>query len=150
MQAGSSAASIERHGRARIVGAILSAAVLAALIAAPAATLARGTGSGGTASTLTLSGTATFGVDANLVVVDPPVKSIQEVSVSCAHNGTQMYLDVHTQRYANWTRFTLWSQAWQDAGGVSAACTAQLFYYTWQGKTETGLVVEATTTFTTN
>jgi hypothetical protein len=40
MQAGSGAASIERHSRGRIAGAILSAAVLAALIAAPAATLA--------------------------------------------------------------------------------------------------------------
>jgi len=67
--------------------------------------------------------------------------------VSCAQNGDNVYLDVHTQNQASWLQFTLWSQTWANAGGGSANCVAQLYYYTWQGKRETGLVVEAQTSF---
>jgi hypothetical protein len=102
-----------------------------------------------TTNSITLNGAASFGSTASFTVVDPPVSSVQEVSVTCGQT-TQVYLDVHTQNDANWTQFNLWSQAWQDAGGGPANCTAQLYYYTWQGHQETGLVIEATTTFTTS
>jgi hypothetical protein len=149
MQARALTASFDRLSAGRIRAVALSAVVLAATVAAPAAVLAKGTPAP-TTNSISLNGSASYGSMASFTIVDPPVKSVQEVSVTCGANNTQVYLDVHTQNDANWLQFSLWSQAWQDMGGGPASCTAQLFYYTWKGHTETGLVVEATTTFQTS
>jgi len=100
-----------------------------------------------TASIALTTANPAFAGPAAFSIVDPPTKNVQEVSVSCAQNGNNVYLDVHTQNQASWLQFTLWSQTWANAGGGSANCVAQLYYYTWQGKRETGLVVEAQTSF---
>ena len=99
--------------------------------------------------TLTTANPA-FGGTASFSVTDPLTKWVQEVSVTCSQNGQQVYLDVHAQNYATWTQFTLWSQTWANAGGGPASCVAKLYYYTWQGKTETGVVYEAQTSFVTS
>jgi hypothetical protein len=44
--------------------------------------------------------------------------------------------------------FTLYSSTWAANGGGAADCNATLFYYTWKGHTETGVVVMATDSFT--
>jgi hypothetical protein len=88
-----------------------------------------------------------FGQLVGFNVVDPPTKSSQEISVSCSQNGQNVYLGVNTYSTPASAQFTLWSQQWADAGGTAANCVAQLFYYTWKGHTETGLVVEASTSF---
>src|SRR4029077_11499610 len=103
---------------------------------------------GPAASTLALTTAApSFGNAVTLSVSDPPIKGIQELSLTCSQHGHQVYLDVHTEKNAAWTQFMLWSQPWADNGGGAASCTASLFYYTWRGKTETGVVNEAQTTF---
>ena len=98
-------------------------------------------------SSISLVSGGSFGGSALFNIVDPPAKSVQEVSVTCGPNGSTWYLDVHTANDANWLNFTLGSQQWQDAGGTATTCVAQLFYYTWKGQRETGRVIEATTTF---
>jgi hypothetical protein len=132
------------------VGSALVAGTVAAALFSGTTFAAKPQPAAPTASTITLNGSASFGATASFTIVDPPVSNVQEVSVTCGQGPTQLYLDVHTQDFANWTQFALWSQAWQDAGGGAATCTAQLYYYTWQGHQETGLVIEATTTFTTS
>jgi hypothetical protein len=112
-----------------------------------------GGGSGGTTtsgSTITLDGTASFGSPATFTVVDPPVSGLPEMSVSCSQNGQSVYLDVQMMSGSSpyTPTFTLWSQTWANNGGGAADCTAQLYYYTWQGKKETGVVYMATTNFT--
>ena len=124
-----------------VTSASLGIAAAPALAAKPAAPAQ---------STISLASAApSFGGTALFNIVDPPAKSVQEISVTCGPDGTMWYLDVHTANQANWTSFTLWSQKWADAGGSATSCVAELFYYTWQGKMETGRVVEATTSFTT-
>ncbi len=101
-------------------------------------------------ASIALNGSASFGSSASFVAVDPPTKWIQEVSVSCWQNGREVYFGVQTVGSTGGTytpSFMLWSMDWAAAGGASANCTADLFYYTWQGKTETGRVDEANTSF---
>jgi len=90
-----------------------------------------------------------FGATIKFSASFAPMKWIPEESVSCTANGKNVYLDVQTYSGASpWTSsWTLWSQTWANAGGGPASCTAQLFYYTWQGKTETGVVYLASSTF---
>src|SRR5665811_2354282 len=139
MQAGSSAASIERHGRARIVGAILSAAVLAALIAAPAATLAAKGGSGGT----TASWIALSSVNGAAATVQPSLGSTVSfaagypsttknpwVSLLCYQGTTLVYGEGGGPSH----QFQLGgaSSDWLAVGG-SATCTAELGDLYWRG-----------------
>ena len=164
MGARSAAASVVRHvggvaAEATLVAALVATVALAFSPVYAPAKFAAGTGgafaaSGGknaptASSTITFNGPAAYGGTANFTVVDPPSKNVQEISVNCAVGGQSVYLDVHTQNDANWTTFPMWSQPWQDTGGGSASCTAKLFYYTWQGHTETGIVYEDSTTFPT-
>jgi hypothetical protein len=90
--------------------------------------------------TLDQSSPVASGSTVSFTVVAPaaPGKSHQEVSVTCAG-----YLDVTTDLDPTWPdpQFTL-------TGAGAGLCTAQLYYYTWQGQMETGVVYEASTTFT--
>jgi hypothetical protein len=91
-----------------------------------------------------------FGGTVTFNVTSPAMKWIPELSVACSRNNQVVYLDVHMQDGSTAsTQFILWSQTWAAAGGGSASCTASLYYYTWQGKTETGVVYLATTSFVT-
>ena len=135
--------------RLRRSAAFVAVAASASLALATAPALAAKPAPAPAQSSITLASAASYGGTALFNIVDPPAKSVQEISVTCGPTGTTWYLDVHTANDANWTSFTLWSQQWQNAGGGATSCVAQLFYYTWQGHTETGRVIEATTSFTT-
>ncbi len=137
------------HHRLTRVLAIGAVAALSASLIVAFPALAKAPSLPTAPSSIDMVGTASYGNPATFTIVDPPTKWIQEMSLTCSVGGSQVYLDVHTEKDANWTTFMLWSQGWQDAGGGPAACTAQLYYYTWQGKTETGLVVEAQKDFVT-
>jgi hypothetical protein len=123
-----------------------------ALIAASLAYASPNSGSGtSTASTssITLNAPAVYGGTASFTAVDPPVKGTPEMSVTCWQNSQPVYLDVQVMSGASpfHPQFTLWSTAWAANNGGSANCTANLFYYTWKGKVETGVVYMATTSF---
>jgi hypothetical protein len=128
----------------RIIAAALAIAAFAAL-ATPALAAKGGNGTG-TSSTppsdITLNGPAYFGATVSFTVTDPPTKWLPEMSVSCSQNGQTVYLGVQmlsgSSPYS--PQFTLWSDAWAANGGGSANCSADLFYYTWKGQTETGVV----------
>lgn len=125
---------------------IACALVLAAgLTIAVAPALAGKGGSGGGTSTLatgllvpnnpsphygdTISFTATFS----------GLKSAPEVRLLCSQNGQNVYSSAQVgDGTSPWSpSFTLSGGAWL---GGSATCFADLYYYTWQGKTETGVV----------
>lgn len=130
--------------------------VMAALTVPAFAGNGNGNGGGNTAptggSSITLNGTASFGSMASFTVLDPPVSGQPEMSVSCSQNGQQVYLEVQmmsgSSPYA--PTFGLYSPTWAANGGGPADCTANLFYYTWKGHTETGVVQMASSSFTTS
>lgn len=134
---------------APVIGRVALATTAVALLLTGSTALANKPSNSSTTASVALSGDPSFNGVANFAVSYAPSKSVQEMSVSCSVNGQQVYLDVHTQSQTNWTAFALWSQPWQDAGGGSASCTTALYYYTWQGHTETGVVNEAETGFVT-
>jgi type II secretory pathway pseudopilin PulG len=136
--------------RALIGTTIVAGAVLAVGASHGSAVALTGTKAPTSPSTVTLTTTnPSFGGTASFAVVDPPTKSLQEIGLTCTENGQTVYLSANTQNEPSWTQFKLWSQEWSVAGGGSANCVAQLYYFTWQGKTETGVVIEDQTTFTT-
>lgn len=114
--------------------------------------LAHSPSSGSTTSSLSLTNAdPNFGGTVAFNVTYPAMRWTPELSVACSQNGQTVYLDVHVQDgTTTWTQFLLWSQTWANNGGGSASCVANLYYYTWQGKTETGVVVEAQTSFVTS
>jgi hypothetical protein len=154
MQAGSSAASIERHSRGRIAGAILSAAVLAALIAAPAATLAAKGGSGGTTQSWialsTVNGAASvqpsLGSSVGFATGYPATTKNPWISVLCYQGGTVVYGEGGGPTH----QFVLGgaSSVWLTVGG-SATCTAELGDLYWKGGHEYYNYL-ATTSFSAN
>jgi len=135
--------------------------VTAGLMAGAAAPApAAKTGGGSTSASITLitpssslGGTyPSFGGTVSFAITYPAMKWIPEVSVSCSQNGQEVYLGVETPSgSSSWTpEFTLWSQPWANNGGGPAECVANLYYYTWQGKAETGVVYLARTSFLTS
>jgi hypothetical protein len=129
--------------------AVVIAIIVAAAFAVPA--LAGGK-TGPPPSTITLNGTASYGGSASFTVVDPPVKGLPEMSLTCSQNGQQVYADFEMMSGSSpySPTFTLSSPTWAANGGGGANCDATLFYYTWQGNKETGVVIMATNTFTAN
>lgn len=134
---------------APVIGRVALATTAAALLLTGTTVLASKPANDPTTATVALSGDPSYGGVANFAVSYAASKSIQEMAVTCSTNGQQVYLDVHTQTMTDWTAFSLWSQSWADAGGGSASCVTSLFYYTWQGHTETGVVDEAQASFVT-
>ena len=136
----------------RIAFAALLSACLMACTSASAIAAKGGNGtSSGTAPSITLNGISSFGSTVSFTVAYSAMKWVPEVSLSCSENGQRVYLVAQTPSGSGvWTpQFTLWSQNWADLGGGSANCTANLYYYTWQGQTETGVVYLAQTSFVT-
>jgi hypothetical protein len=131
--------------------AVALVAVVAAAFAVPAFAGGK-SGGGSNPSTIALNGSASFNNPASFNVVDPPVPGTPEMSVSCYQNGQQVFLDVQlmsgTSPYS--PTFNLWSPQWATAGGGAANCTANLFYYTWTGHRETGVVQLAQDSFATS
>jgi hypothetical protein len=79
------------------------------------------------------------------------MNEVPEVSLTCtAQDGTEVYLSVQTGdgSQSPWqTTWTLWSETWRVNNGGPASCVARLYYYTWQGKRETGIVYLAQLSF---
>lgn len=137
--------------RALIATTVTGAAMLAVSTATPTVTHAAPK-PGATAASFTMQSDPSFGGTASFSATYSPMKWTAEESVSCSENGTEVYLSVQTapstaQPWAS--AFTMWSQTWASAGGGPATCEAQLYYYTWQGKTETSIVLLSTLTFST-
>ena len=130
-----------------------TAAVCAALFAGPALAAGAGPTDTGVAPGIALSSPDTsFGATISFSATYAAMRWIPEESVECWQNGEMVYLDVQVNpdRSDPWlSSFTLWSQGWADAGGGPADCTANLYYYTWKGHTETGVVYLASASFTT-
>jgi hypothetical protein len=99
-------------------------------------------------------------IDFAVMAPDPPGKSQQEISVAAfvdlndGKGPQQVYLDVHVANspLQPWTEFTLASDTWANApfNKAPAQVQVELFYYTWKGQQETGVVHEASTSFTTS
>lgn len=138
--------------RALIGTALVGGTLFAAGAGGPSMALTGAKPSQGPA-TLTMQSAPTFGGALTLSATYAPMKWTAQESVSCSQGGSQVYLAVQTAPSAAqpWvSTFTMWSQTWVNAGSGPATCTAQLYYYTWQGKTETSLVLLSTTTFSTS
>jgi hypothetical protein len=91
-----------------------------------------------------------FGGTASFTVSYPAMKSTPMVRVLCFQGDQMVY------QYSQWSngsdtwtpQFTLWSDPWAANGGGLANCGADLFYFTYQGQTQTGVVYLAHTEFT--
>jgi hypothetical protein len=77
---------------------------------------------------------------------NPPGRSVAEVSLRGYVDGVQVYLDVHGQNQPDWLSFALTSPQWD---GAPANFVAELYYYTWKGQQETGVVFLAQAIFST-
>jgi hypothetical protein len=134
--------------------------VTASLMAAQAAPAPAAKTGGGTSASITLNSPSpslsstnpSFGSTVSFTITYPAMKWIPEVSLNCSQKGQEVYLGVETPTGSgSWTpQFTLWSQQWANNGSGPAECTAKLYYYTWQGKAETGVVYLAQTSFVTS
>ena len=71
----------------------------------------------------------------------PTIRSAPRVRVLCSQNGTQVY------QYASDADalYHLWSVSWAE--GIAADCFADLYYFTYKGQTQTGVVYLAHTEF---
>jgi hypothetical protein len=131
MQAGASAA-IERHGARRVRAAILSAAVLASLVAMPLTALAKGGAPAVTASIALASvdGAASIsphlGGSVTFTVTFPTSVKNPRIEVDCYQGSTLVFGMGGAINYA----FQLGGagSVWLSTGG-SADCTATLFYF---------------------
>jgi hypothetical protein len=90
-----------------------------------------------------------FGGTVTFTVTYPDMRYTPLVRVLCFQNGEIVY------QYAQWSdgaspwvpSFTLWDSIWAANGGGPANCVADLYYYTWKGQIETGIVYLAHTEF---
>jgi hypothetical protein len=108
--------------------------------------------SGPVTASLTVNADPSFGGSVSLTATYGSMKQVPEISVDCTSNGQIVYFDVQmgSGTASPWVQqFNLWSQTWQAAGGGPANCVSQLFYYTWQGRVETGEVLLSSTSFVT-
>jgi hypothetical protein len=134
----------------RIVSGVIIVGAVTVLANGMVPAASRSTSS--TTSSLNLSSTdPAYGSTITFTATYSSMKWIPEESVICTSNGQTVYgnVQVETSGSSPWTSsWKLWSQTWANAGGGPAACTAALYYYTWQGKKETGVVYLASSIFT--
>ncbi len=91
-----------------------------------------------------------FGGVVSLAMSYPAMRSTPLVRVLCFQGDQTVY------QYSQWgggsdpwvPSFTLWSDTWDSNGGGPADCVADLYYFTYQGQTQTGVVYLAHTEFT--
>ncbi len=91
-----------------------------------------------------------FGGTVSLAVSYPAMRELPLVRVLCFQNGQMVY------QYSQWSNgaepwvpsFALWSAPWAANGGGAADCAADLYYFTYQGQTQTGVVYLWHTEFT--
>jgi hypothetical protein len=90
-----------------------------------------------------------FGDIVTFTVTYPEMRYTPIVRVLCRQDGEIVH------QYAQWNdggspwlpSFALWDSIWAANGGGPADCVADLYYYTWKGQTETGIVYLAHTEF---
>ena len=91
-----------------------------------------------------------FGGTVSFTVSYAAIKDTPLVRVLCFQNGQMVY------QYSQWSdgsdtwtpKFALWSDPWASNGGGPADCAADLYYFTYQGQTQTAVVYLAHTEFT--
>jgi hypothetical protein len=91
-----------------------------------------------------------FGGTASFTVSYPAMRDLPLVRVLCFQGDEMVY------QYSQWAggsdpwvpSFTLWSDTWAGNGGGPAGCFADLYYFTYQGQTQTGVVYLDHTVFT--
>lgn len=154
MQAGSDTAPTGRRVAGRIAGALISTAILAAMVVAPAASLAKGGGSGGTVTSWitlsTVNGAAPthpmLGTSVAFASGYPTTTKNPWISVDCFEGGVLVYGEgggpSHTFQLGGAT------SVWNTVGGA-ASCTAELGDLYWKGGHEYYTYL-ATTTFSAN
>ena len=134
------------------------ATIVASVLLGGAALAARGGNGNGrfssadpVVSTITLNESDPhFGGTVSFTLTYPNMNDRPMVRVVCSQNGDIVY------QYAQWSdgsspwvpMFVLWDAIWAGNGGGSANCVADLYYYTWQGQTQTGVVYLAHAEFT--
>ena len=137
--------------RVLIGAAIIGGSMLAAGGGGSGMSLTAAPAGGANTSSIALSGDPAFNGTAAFAVTltSLPNNAIPTASVQCFQNGSSVYGQAQTQNgpIQPWTSFALWSQTWANAGGGAAACTADLYYFTYKGKTVTGVVELAQTSF---
>jgi hypothetical protein len=81
-----------------------------------------------------------YGDEVTFTSTHPDLRQTLRVRVLCRRDGEIVY------QYASdpAARFHLWSMAWQ---GGEAHCAADLYHFTYKGKTQTGVVYLARTEF---
>jgi hypothetical protein len=132
------------------------AVICFALLAGPAFGAKGGSGGSGKGSTtsatppLTLNQTNVwYGGTVSFTVNASGASSTPMVRVLCSENGLEVYGNAQaSDGSASWSpQFTLASSTWAANPG-SAQCGADLYYYTWRGQVETGVVYLAHVDFT--
>jgi len=144
----------------RFVAIALLLVGVAALSVAPAVAGPKGKGNGNGNSPKSASTTASitlneadphFGDTVTFTVTYPDTRYDARVAVACFQNGefVYQYSQGSEKGEDSWVpTFTLWDYIWYSNGGGPAECTADLYYYTWKGHTQTGVVYLAHTEFT--
>jgi hypothetical protein len=91
-----------------------------------------------------------FGGTVSFTVSYPAMKEMPLIRVLCFQSGQMVY------QYSQWSNgaepwvpsFALWSDPWARNGGGPADCAADLYYFSYQGQTQTGVIYLAHTEFT--
>ena len=91
-----------------------------------------------------------YGGSVSFAVTYPAMKDTPLVRVLCFQSGQMVYqYSQWSDGSATWTpQFRLWSDPWAANGGGRADCVADLYYFTYQGQTQTGVVYLAHTELT--
>lgn len=154
MVARSAAATTHRRRGGRVAGALISAAILFALVALPAGTFARGGASGSSGAFIALStigGSAAttkpmLGNSVGFATGYPSGTKNPWISLTCTENGATVYGEGGGPTH----QFVLGgaSSNWWTVGGT-ASCTAELGDLYWKGGHEYYTYL-ATTSFTAN
>jgi hypothetical protein len=90
-----------------------------------------------------------YGGLATFSVTYPEMRWSPRVRVLCRQNGEVVYQYSQGPGGDPWApQFHLWDAVWAAHGGGPANCEADLYYYTWRGHEQTGVVYLAHREFT--
>jgi len=140
--------------RSTLIAGLLASLVLVVAVAAGPVLADKG-GKPHTADSTTSSITINehnpylFGEAVSFTVTYPSMNEDPRVRVLCFQNGEMVYqYSQGTEGVESWVpAFILWSATWAANGGGAADCVADLYYFTWQGHTQTSVVYLAHTAF---
>jgi hypothetical protein len=124
----------------RTVVCILSVVLGALLLSVPAAAKPGGGGAGSAPDIRVAQADPRYGDLVTFTVSYPAMREAPRVRLIC-QQGDQMVYQYASDPSA---LFHLWSTAWK---GGAADCAADLYYFTYRGQTQTGIVYLAHTEF---